>query len=148
MHTKVDKKRVVECLNLALEKELAAMVRYLHHSFIVIGPGRGPLVELFRGLATDSMNHAIQLGEKIVALDGHPSVKVEKVDEPGDQTLEEMLQEDIAMEASHIEMYEEHLEEFGKDLILKLMYENIVLEEASHYESLHMYLRHAQPAYK
>ncbi|MGD9682795.1 MAG: bacterioferritin [Candidatus Obscuribacterales bacterium] len=145
MQTKVDKKRVIEALNLALEKELAGLVRYLHHSFIVIGPGRGPLVELFRNLATDSMNHAIQLGEKITALGGHPSVKVEKVDEPGDQTLEEMLQEDLAMEASHIEMYEEQLREFEKDLILKLMYEQIILEEVSHYENLQMYIRDYQP---
>ncbi|MBZ0187552.1 MAG: hypothetical protein K8F91_14990 [Candidatus Obscuribacterales bacterium] len=145
MQTKVNKERVIEALNLALEKELAGLVRYLHHSFIVIGPGRGPLVELFRNLATDSMNHAIQLGEKITALGGHPSVRIEEIEEPGDQTLEEMLREDLAMEASHIEMYEEHLVEFEKDLILKLIYEQIILEEVSHYENLQMYLRDYQP---
>lgn len=145
MEPKVDKARVIEALNSALEKELAAMVRYLHHSFIVIGPGRGPLVDLFRNLATDSMTHSIQLGEKITALGGHPSVRMEEIDEPGDQTLEEMLQEDLEMEKNHIEMYERHLKEFEKDLILKLMYEQIILEEVAHYENLEMYLRDYQP---
>ena len=145
MEPKVNKERVIEALNSALEKELAAMVRYLHHSFIVIGPGRGPLVQLFRSLATDSMTHSIQIGEKITALGGHPSVKMEEIDEPGDQTLEEMLKEDLEMEKNHIEMYERHLKEFEEDLILKLMYEQIILEEVSHYENLEMYLRDYQP---
>lgn len=145
METKVNKERVIEALNSALEKELAAVVRYLHHSFIVIGPGRGPLVELFRNLANDSVQHSIQLGEKITALGGHPSVKMEEIDEPGDQTLEEMLAEDLEVEKNHIEMYEKHLKEFEKDLILKLMYEQIILEEVAHYEHLEMYLRDYQP---
>lgn len=145
METKVNKERVIEALNEALEKELAGVVRYLHHSFIVIGPGRGPLVELFRNLANDSVQHSIQLGEKITALGGHPSVKMEEVDEPGDQTLEEMLAEDLEAEKNHIEMYEKHLKEFEEDLILKLMYEQIILEEVAHYEHLEMYLRDYQP---
>ncbi|HNG77659.1 MAG TPA: ferritin-like domain-containing protein, partial [Candidatus Obscuribacter sp.] len=87
METKVDKKLVIAALNQALEGELAAMVRYLHHSFIVLGPGRGPLVTLFRTLAQDSMAHATMLGEKIVALGGHPSVAMDEVEEPGEQSL-------------------------------------------------------------
>ena len=128
VETKVDKKLVVKALNLALERELAGMVRYLHHSFIVLGPGRGPLVQLFRSLAQDSMTHATQLGEKIVALGGHPSVKIEEVDEPGEQTLLDMLNEDIAMEEQHIEMYEQNLKEFQKDIVLKLMFSYIFFQ--------------------
>lgn len=141
METTVDKKKVIAALNLALERELAGIVRYLHHSFIVLGPGRGPLVSLFRSLVQDSMLHATHLGEKIVALGGHPSVKIEEVEEPGEQTLLEMLQEDIAMEERHIQMYEDHLREFQKDIVLKLMYENMILEEVTHLEQLQLYVR-------
>lgn len=140
VETKVDKRLVVQALNLALERELAGMVRYLHHSFIVLGPGRGPLVQLFRSLVQDSMVHATLLGEKIVALGGHPSVKIEEVEEPGEQTLLEMIQEDIAMEEQHIEMYEQNLKDFQKD-VLKLMYEQIILEETTHLEQLQLYVR-------
>jgi len=141
VETKVDKRLVIQALNLALERELAGMVRYLHHSFIVLGPGRGPLVQLFRSLVQDSMVHATLLGEKIVALGGHPSVKIEEVEEPGEQTLLEMIQEDIAMEEQHIEMYEQNLKDFQKDIVLKLMYEQIILEETTHLEQLQLYVR-------
>lgn len=141
MKTKVDKQLVIAALNKALEGELAAMVRYLHHSFIVLGPGRGPLVQLFRSLATDSMAHSTMLGEKIVALGGHPSVKIEEVDEPGEQTVRQMLDEDIAVEEKHIEMYEGFLEEFEKDVVIRLMLEQIILEEVTHLEQLQLYVR-------
>lgn len=142
METKVDKKLVIAALNQALEGELAAMVRYLHHSFIVLGPGRGPLVTLFRTLAQDSMAHATMLGEKIVGLGGHPSVAMDEVEEPGEQSLLQMLEEDIAVEEKHIEMYERHLNQFQKDIVLRLMYEQIILEEVTHLEQLQLYVRH------
>jgi bacterioferritin len=107
----------------------------------VLGPGRGPLVTLFRSLALDSMQHATMLGEKVVALGGHPSVKIEEVEEPGEQTLLEMLQEDIEVEERHIEMYEANLKEFQKDIIIKLMYEQMILEETTHFEQLQLYVR-------
>jgi bacterioferritin (cytochrome b1) len=53
----MDKAKVVQALNLDLEHEMSAMILYLHHSFIVAGPGRGPLVNLFRQRAQDCMIH-------------------------------------------------------------------------------------------
>ena len=75
----MDKKKVLEALNLDLEHEMSAMIRYLHHSFIVTGPLRGTLVNMFRTKARESMDHAITLGEKITALGGHPSVKIQAI---------------------------------------------------------------------
>ena len=136
----MDKKKVLEALNLDLENEMAAIVRYLHHSFIVSGPNRGPLVEMFRTQATDSMQHAIKLGEKICALGGHPSVKIQEVYEPGEQTIEDMLEEDLLMEKSHLEMYEKQLGLVQDSTALKLMLEQIIVEETAHVENLEMYL--------
>ncbi|MBX9720193.1 MAG: hypothetical protein K2X81_02265 [Candidatus Obscuribacterales bacterium] len=136
----MDKKKVLEALNLNLEHEMSAMVRYLHHSFIVTGPSRGPLLQMFRTQATDSMMHAIKLGEKIVALGGHPSVKIQEIYEPGDQTIEEMLEEDLEMEKHHLGMYEKQLELVQDSTALKLMLEQIIVEETDHVEQLEMYL--------
>lgn len=111
----MDKKKVLEALNLDLEHEMAAMIRYLHHSFIVTGPLRGSLSQVFRAQASDSMTHAIKLGEKIVALGGHPSVKIQEIYEPGEQTIEEMLQEDVNSERMHLNLYEEQLETVMQD---------------------------------
>ena len=138
----MDKKKVLEALNLDLEHEMAAIVRYLHHSFIVTGPNRGPLVQMFRAQATDSMQHAIKLGEKIVALGGHPSVKIQEIYEPGEQTIKEMLQENLNAEKMHLELYEKQLNEIMQDNTpLRLMFEQVIVEEAQHIEELEMYLR-------
>lgn len=136
----MDKKKVLDALNLDLEHEMAAIVRYLHHSFIVTGPTRGPLVAMFRRQATDSMQHAITLGEKICALGGHPSVKIQEVYEPGDQTIEEMLREDLEMEKRHLELYERQLELVSDNTSLRLLLEQIIVEETTHVDELEMYL--------
>src|SRR5579883_2952431 len=119
---------------------MAAIVRYLHHSFIVKGPTRGPLVSMFRRQAQDSMQHAIKLGEKICALGGHPSVRVQQVYEPGDQTIEEMLREDLDMEREHLALYEKQLQLFQNNTALRLMLEQILVEETQHVDELEMYL--------
>ena len=136
----MDKKKVLEALNLDLEHEMSAIVRYLHHSFIVTGPTRGPLVSMFRRQAEDSMQHAIKLGEKICALGGHPSVKIQEVYEPGDQSIEEMLGEDLEMERKHLELYERQLELVTDNTALRLMLEQILVEETQHVDELAMYL--------
>ena len=145
----MDKQKVLDALNLDLEHEMAAIVRYLHHSFIVTGPTRGPLVEMFRRQATDSMQHAIKLGEKICALGGHPSVKVDEVYEPGDQTIEEMLREDLEMEKQHLLNYEKQLDLVEGNTPLRLMLEQILVEETAHVDELEMYLgpKHLTPAH-
>lgn len=138
----MDKKKVLDALNLDLEHEMSAMIRYLHHSYIVTGPLRGSLAELFRTMATDSMNHAIKLGEKIVALGGHPSVKIQEIYEPGEQTIEEMLQENVEAEKMHLELYENQLALVEDNTPLRLMFEQVIVDEAKHIEELEMYLRH------
>jgi bacterioferritin len=143
----MDKAKVLKALNLDLEHEMSAMVRYLHHSFIVSGPMRGPLVALFRQRAKDCMNHAIRMGEKITALGGHPSVQIQEIYEPGEQTIEEMLKEDLEVERMHLKLYEEHLALVQDNTPLRVMLENVLVEETTHVEELEMYLRSSkQPA--
>ena len=138
----MDKEKVLEALNLDLEHEMSSMIRYLHHSFIVSGPLRGPLVTMFRTKATDSMRHAIKLGEKITALGGHPSVKIQEIYEPGDQTIEDMLSENLEAEKFHLSLYEKQLNLVQDNTPLRLMVEQVIVEESSHIEELEMYLRH------
>lgn len=134
-------KKLIGHLNRDLERELAQIVRYLHHSFIVEGPSRGPLVGLFRQQAQESMDHAIKLGEKITALGGHPTVNVSQIFEPGDQTLEEMLEEDLEAEEEALREYKKHLNEAKGDVALRILLEQIIFEEQTHIEDLRKYLR-------
>jgi len=139
----MDKQKVLQALNLDLEHEMTSIVRYLHHSFIVTGPIRAPLVSMFRKMAADSMQHATRLGEKIVALGGHPSVKIQEVYEPGEQTIEEMLRENLEAEREHLALYEKQLELVADNTPLRLMLEQVVVEESVHIDELDMYLRDA-----
>ncbi len=136
------KEKLINALNEDLEKEMAGIVRYLHHSFIVFGPNRGPIVQMFRTQANESMAHAIQLGEKITALGGHPTVKVDQVFEPGYQSIEDMLCEDLKAEKTQLELYTKQLKEFGEtNLPMKLMLEQIIIDETTHVEEIEKYLR-------
>jgi hypothetical protein len=38
----MDKQKVIDVLNRALENEMGVIVKLLHHSFLVFGPGRAP----------------------------------------------------------------------------------------------------------
>src|SRR5262249_6154423 len=69
-------------LNKLLASELAGANRYLHHSFMVFGFSRKPIVGYLRQQSTESLAHAALLGEKIVALGGHPTVSIEARWEP------------------------------------------------------------------
>ena len=138
----MDKKKVLDALNLDLEHEFSAMIRYLHHSFIITGPLRGSLVPMFRAKASESMQHAIKLGEKISALGGHPSVKIQEIYEPGDQSIEDMLLENLEAEKLHLAMYEKQLDLVADNTPLRLMFEQVIVEESDHVEELEMYLRH------
>lgn len=134
--------KLIQALNKDLEKEMAGIVRYLHHSFIVFGPNRGPLVQMFRTQAQESMAHAIQLGEKITALGGHPTVRVDQVFEPGYQSVEDMLSEDLKAEKAQLELYTKQLREVGEyNLPMKLMLEQIIVSEQTHVEEMEKYLR-------
>lgn len=134
-------KKVVDSLNEALEHELGAIIRYLHHSFLVMGPNRGPIVQFLRARAKDSMDHAIQLGEKVTALGGHPTVKIAEHMEPGDQTLEEMLHEELEAEKKSFEVYKKRMPLFRDNPALEYLMQNFIIEEQEHIESLEKLLR-------
>lgn len=137
-----DNENLIRALNQDLEKEMAGIVRYLHHSFIVFGPNRGPLVQMFRTQATESMTHAIQLGEKITALGGHPTVKVDQVFEPGYQSVEDMIAEDLKAEKYQLQLYTDQLKQIGdENLPMKLMLEQIIVAEQVHVDEMEKYLR-------
>jgi bacterioferritin len=138
----MDKKLVIKKLNEMLEHEMASMVRYLHHSFVVPGLGRAPIVQLMHARAKESMAHATVLGNKVMALGGHPSVKVSEVFEPGpQQTTREMFAENLDDEKKAVTEYLELLQLVKDDVPLEFMVRTILLEEQEHVESLEIMLR-------
>jgi len=127
MHS--NQKRLIEGLNGALQNELGNIIRYLHHSFLVTGVNRGPLVAFFREKAEESFGHAVKLGEKIVALGGHPSIKVPPMKEVGHKNTEEMLREELESEKEEVENYIRLLRLVGTDIALEFMLKEVIKDE-------------------
>lgn len=95
--------QLVDNLNRALSMELAAVIQYMQHSFLVTGQEREVFRSYFRGQSKESLGHAKMLGDKIVALGGVPTVEPATIRQSTD--LAEMLRQDLAMEREAMEAY-------------------------------------------
>jgi bacterioferritin len=94
---------LVDNLNRALSMELAAVIQYMQHSFLVTGPEREVYRSFFRKQSDESHGHAETLGDKIVALGGVPTVEPSMIRQSTDLT--EMLRQDLALEREAMEAY-------------------------------------------
>jgi bacterioferritin len=94
---------LIDNLNKALSLELAAVIQYMQHSFLVTGPEREIFRSYFRKQSEESHDHATMLGDKIVALGGLPMVEPSTIRQATDLT--EMLRQDLAMEREAMDAY-------------------------------------------
>lgn len=113
--------KIVGILNRILELELAGLVRYLHYSFMIFGHNRIPIVGWLRGQADESQAHAIQAGEHITNLGGHPSLRIGGLLETHKHNVDEILREALTHER-------EGLAEYRK-LLVAVSARSIMLEE-------------------
>jgi bacterioferritin len=123
----MDKKKVIETLNRILELELAGVVRYSHYALMIFGHARIPIIAWFRGVATESLDHAHQAGEYVTAFGGHPSLKIGKLLESEQHSIDDILRESIEHEKAGVMMYRDllalvedkdvRLEEYARDMI-------------------------------
>jgi bacterioferritin len=133
---------IIAQLNELLASELAGANRYLHHSFMVFGFSRKPIVSYLRQQSTESLTHAALLGEKIVALGGHPTVKIEARWEPEKHKLREMLEINLKAEQDALKGYLKLLSMIPKeDVALDEMVRDLIRQEQEHLEELEKYLR-------
>jgi bacterioferritin len=126
---------LINNLNRALSLELGAVIQYMHHSFLVSGAEREVFKSYFRAQSEDSRDHALTLGDKIVALGGVPTV------EPGtiSQSVElaEMLKQDLAIEREAMGAYVKAWESCGEaEIATRFMLEERIAKEQLHIEEL------------
>ena len=108
---KLNTPRVCEILNEIIELEMAGVVRYAHSSLMVTGPYRIPIVTFLQEQATESLDHALQAGEYITGMDGHPSQVIAPIVENHDHSVLQILTESLEHEQKAVEKYKELLEE-------------------------------------
>ena len=94
---------LVENLNKALSMELAAVIQYSQHSYLVTGQEREIFRDWFRDQAEEAQDHAESLGDKIVALGGIPTVEPGTIRQSVDVT--EMLKQDLELEREALNVY-------------------------------------------
>ena len=94
---------LIDNLNRALSLELAGVIQYMQHSFLVNGMERELYRSYFRKQSEEAHDHATTLGDKIVALGGVPSVEPGMIRQSTD--LQEMLKQDLALEREALVAY-------------------------------------------
>lgn len=114
-------------LNSIMECELAGVVRYTHYSIMVSGPYRIPIVQFMKAQANESLVHAQQVGEILTGLNGHPTQKIEPIEESNQHSIKAILQESLEHELRALNLYKElltevenasiYLEEFARTMI-------------------------------
>ena len=107
----LNEKTVCDLLNKIVEYEMSGVVRYAHSSLMVRGPYRIPIVTFLQEQATESLAHALQAGELITGMDGHPSQVIATIKETHNHSVNQILQESLAHETNAINLYKELLKE-------------------------------------
>lgn len=137
-------KEILDQLNKILEAELSGVVRYLHYSFMIFGPNRIPITSWFRAQSTEGIGHAVIIGEKITALGGHPSVKVQPVPETNKHNVMDILQESLTFEAESLELYKALLPLCEGDVALEELIRDMICKETAHIEEVEKMIRQSK----
>ena len=120
-------------LNEIMEYELAGVVRYTHSAMMVTGPYRIPIVDFLKEQASESLVHAQGAGELIAGLDGHPSQKIAKIEETGQHTIRDILEESLEHELHAVGLYKKLLEEVeDRSIYLEEYARGMIGEEEQH----------------
>ena len=102
---------VNDILNEIIEYEMAGVVRYSHSSLMITGPYRIPIVQFLQEQANESLAHALQAGELITGLDGHPSQQIAPIEESHNHSVLQILEESLAHEQHAVNLYKALLDE-------------------------------------
>ena len=129
----LDTNKACAILNEIMEYELAGVVRYTHSAMMITGPYRIPIVAFLKEQASESLLHAQGAGELIAGLDGHPSQKIAKIEETGQHTIKDILEESLEHELHAVSLYKKLLEEVeDRSIYLEEYARGMIGEEEQH----------------
>ena len=138
----LDVEKTTKTLNAILEYELAGVVRYTHYALMVIGPNRIPIVQFMQQQAQESLTHAQQAGEILTGLEGHPSMRIARIEETNKHSVRDLLTESLNHERRALELYSELLETVqGASVYLEEYARTMIGNEELHCVELRKMLR-------
>ena len=121
-------------LNRALSLEYAATIQYLQQQCLVTGQERQQFAPFFAASSSESHTHAQNLGNKIVALGGSPTIEPAIVREG--KNLAEMLRYDLELEREALDAYVKAWESAQGNPPLVFWLEEIISAEQLHVDEL------------
>jgi bacterioferritin len=118
--------KVVKELNDALREELTAINQYFLHAEMCENWGYKKLADYIKKQSIDEMKHAEVLIERVLFLDGTPSMQPLQLNIGG--TVRQMLESDLALEISAVKQYNaavqlatQEKDNGSRDLLVKLL---------------------------
>ena len=127
---------ILDGLNEIMSTEYTSMIQLMQHSFLMQGADRYTFGDLLRDHAKDTLSHARELGDKIAALGGVPSVQIGEIRQSTDTA--EMLRQDLEQHrtaVAHIDQMVAKVEE-RKMVALRVLLENMSYEESQFIDEL------------
>ncbi|MGV3608648.1 MAG: ferritin-like domain-containing protein [Planctomycetaceae bacterium] len=140
----MDKAKIIDKLNECLRHEWTGVAQYAQAGFLVSGLLREVYSDMFFDSAKESFGHAKQVGEKITAMGGIPTVERNPVKQSED--LDEMLQHALEFESKAVRVYTEALALAEGDRPLTIFLEDILNEEQEGVDNLTRILRNPKGA--
>jgi bacterioferritin len=135
----MDTNKVIDKMNEALRHEWTGVAQYAQAGFVVSGLWREVYSDKFHDDAKESFKHAKEIGDKIVALGGVPTVERNPVKQS--QDLMELLQNGLEFESKAVKVYTELLGLIEDDRAFTVFIENILEEEQAGVDEYNRILR-------
>ena len=146
---RADRETVVKLLNEALATEIICVLRYRRHHFMAAGINADSVAAEFLVHANEEQQHADQIAQRIVQLNGEPNFSPEGLagrahaEYVEGNDLLDMIKEDLVAERIAIDSYREMIEYVGeRDTTTKRMLEGILAMEEEHADDLVSLLEH------
>jgi bacterioferritin len=147
-----NREKVLELLNEALATELVCVLRYRHDHFMARGFASKTAADEFLEHATQELEHADRIAERIVQLGGEPRFDPNGLTDRSHseyrigRTLQEAIQENLVAERIAIDSYREMVQYIGEaDPTTRRMLEDILATEEEHADDLADLLLDAAP---
>lgn len=124
---------LVDMLNDLRSRELAVIVQYMRHHYIVTGPDGVALAGEFKETAITEMKHAEELAERIDYLGGDPTTKPQSI-ETAATSLVDMARADLTTEQDAILRYQAAIKvaDGHGDVTTRKLLEDILGDEEEH----------------
>ncbi|MGF6594103.1 bacterioferritin [Pseudomonas vranovensis] len=138
-----DREKILRLLNESLATEWVCALRYKRHYYMASGIKASVAADEFLEHATQELEHADKLAERIVQLGGEPDLNPDNLSKNSHaqyvagNNLKEMVLEDLIAERIAIDSYREIIQYIGEsDPTTRRIFEDILAQEEEHADDM------------